>query len=165
MEKQAPSQQTTLVASTGSSTSAPRPTTAQQPPTDGSGSGDTRASSAPSSRSHRSKRGGKCDGFGQQNSGQPAATGMQSGGQPKAAGSGSRGAPWPSFYNPWAGSIQMWPRLRPPLAPLPVPQQQALLAQPVPQQQAPAVESAGQWAAPPPGFPGISPLWRRHSAP
>ena len=41
------------------------------------------------------------------------------------------GATWPSVYNPWTGSIQMWPGPRtPPLAPLPQgragPQQQAL---------------------------------------
>ena len=32
------------------------------------------------------------------------------------------GRPWPSVYNPWMGSIQMWPGgPRPPLAPIPVP--------------------------------------------
>jgi hypothetical protein len=44
------------------------------------------------------------------------------------------GATWPSAYNPWTGSIQMWPGPQtPPLAPLPQgrvgPRQQALLAQ------------------------------------
>lgn len=76
MENQAPSQQTALIASTDSSTSALRPPTAQQPHTGGSGSEGAPASSAPSSKSRRGKHGGKRDGSGQQTSGQHAAAGV-----------------------------------------------------------------------------------------
>ena len=63
------------------------------------------------------------------------------------------GGRWPSYYNPWTGTIQMWPGgPRPPLAPIPVPphlqaqQQQALLAQQ--QQQALVTHSPATVAAP-----------------
>jgi hypothetical protein len=33
----------------------------------------------------------------------------------KNSGNNSRGAPmWPSFYNPWTGTISMWLGMRPP---------------------------------------------------
>ncbi|XP_039780882.1 uncharacterized protein LOC120648211 [Panicum virgatum] len=127
----------------------------------GSGSGGSGGTSSKASKNRRSKCGGKKDGTGGQ------------AGQAGQASSGSKGGqPWPSFWNPWTGSIQMWPGSRPPLAPLPQPrppqqhlqqQQQALLAYQQalltsPPQQQPAVSSsaastitAGQWA-PPPGF-------------
>ena len=107
--------------------------------TGGSGSGGAAASqggsSAPPAKSHRSRHGGK--GFGSQGS-----YGQASGGQGSQSGTSStaqnRTTPsWPSFYNPWTGTIQMWPGPRPPLAPLPArPPQQALLAQQHPQQPA-----------------------------
>nr|CAB3464295.1 unnamed protein product [Digitaria exilis] len=51
-------------------------------------------------------------------------------GSSKGAATGASSTPWPSLQDPWAGSIQMWPCQRPPLAPIPgLPQQQALLAQ------------------------------------
>lgn len=122
MENQAPSQQTALVA-TGASPAASPPPPVQQPSTGSSGSG---GASAPS-KSHRSKCSGRRDGSGQQTGGSSTiAAGAQPGGQHKQT-----NAPWPSFHNPWAGAIQMWPGLWPPLAPLPpchLPQQQALLA-------------------------------------
>ncbi|KAF0931155.1 hypothetical protein E2562_002512 [Oryza meyeriana var. granulata] len=49
------------------------------------------------------------------------------------------GGSWPSFYRPWSGSISMWPRTRPPLAPLPAPP---------PQPQALVAGTQGQWVAP-----------------
>jgi hypothetical protein len=60
-----------------------------------------------------------------------AGNGGGSGGPARApSGSGAPSTPWPTFHNPWAGSIQMWPG-----PPFPRPQpglpqpQQALLAQ------------------------------------
>nr|CAB3501456.1 unnamed protein product [Digitaria exilis] len=51
-------------------------------------------------------------------------------GSSKGVATGASSTPWPSLQDPWAGSIQMWPGQRPPLAPIPgLPQQQALLAQ------------------------------------
>jgi hypothetical protein len=129
------------------------------PASSGTGSGGADGSSKPPNH-RRSKRGGGGKGHGgSSSSGQgsrsPAGTTQQQ--QPTAG-----GRPWPSFYNPWSGTIQMWPGgPRPPLAPIPVPphlqaqhqaQQQALLAQQ--QQQAlvahqqPAPHGAGQWVAP-----------------
>jgi hypothetical protein len=44
----------------------------------------------------------------------------------------SRGAPaWPSFYNPWTGTISMWPGMRPPPQQPAHPLQHALLTAPV----------------------------------
>ena len=126
--------------------------------TGGSGSGGAAASqggsSAPPAKSRRSRGGGK-------GSGGQGSSGQTSGGQGSQSGTSStaqnRTTPsWPSFYNPWTGTIQMWPGPRPPLAPLPTrPPQQAMLAQ---QHSQPPVtprapmEHAGQWSALPPGF-------------
>ena len=158
MENTSSSQSTALAAST--TTSAPsRPPAVQQPAASSAGSG---GGSAPS-KNRREKRGGRRDGAG----GNPAPTGTQpgaqssvpSGGQFKPGSSGSWGAPWPSFYRPWAGAIQMWPGpqpgQRPPLAPPLGTPQRALLAQQTLQQHvvpAPVMENARSWTAPPPGF-------------
>ncbi|XP_021310400.1 uncharacterized protein LOC110433093 [Sorghum bicolor] len=145
-------------------------TTTPAPASSGPGSGGTGGSSkAPNNR--RSKRGGGGKGHGNnsssgQGSRPPGGTTQQ---QQQATGQQQQtvgGRPWPSFYNPWSGTIQMWPGgPRPPLAPIPVPphlqaqhqaqqqaQQQALLAQQ--QQQALAAHQqaapigAGPWVAP-----------------
>ena len=83
-------------------------------------------------------------------------------GQP--AGAKAASTPWPSFWNPWTGSIQMWPGPQPPLAPLPPrpQQQQELLAQQLqqvqhqPQAAAPVQDTTDQWAP-----PGVLPSHRR----
>jgi hypothetical protein len=57
----------------------------------------------------------------------------------------NRGAPmWPSFYNPWTGTISMWPGMRPPQQQSARPPQHALFA-------APAYYGA-------PGSPSFAPL-------
>jgi hypothetical protein len=65
------------------------------------------------------------------------------------------GRQWPSVFNPWTGTIQMWPGgPRPPLAPIPVPphlqaqQQQALVAAHQQAAALPAPDGSGQWVAP-----------------
>ena len=64
---------------------------------------------APSSSKGRcGKRGSKKGG-----SGQPGAGGKA----PQTA----SGAPWPTYWNPWTGTIQMWPGPRPSLVPIPQP--------------------------------------------
>jgi hypothetical protein len=95
-------------------------------------------------KSSNNNRRSKCSGGGKGGSGggstagqaQRPPSGTQQQQQPGGAHQTAAGAwPWPTVYNPWMGSIQMWPGgPRPPLAPIPVPpqqlaQQQALLAQ------------------------------------
>ncbi|XP_066365067.1 uncharacterized protein [Miscanthus floridulus] len=108
IENTSSSQLTTLTAST--TTLAPsRPPTVKQPAASSAGSG---GGSAPSNN-----RRGKCDGWRDGAGGNPAPTSTQPGaqssapfgGQLKPSSSGSGGTPWPSFYRPWAGAIQMWP--------------------------------------------------------
>ncbi|XP_039775557.1 uncharacterized protein LOC120643099 [Panicum virgatum] len=144
---------TTFVASQSSSL-APVTTGGGESP-GGGGAGHDGA--PPSSKGCRGKHGDKKGGSGQPG---PGGKGPQT----------ASGAPWPTYWNPWTGTIQMWPGPRPPLAPIPQPrpsqqqqaqqqaQQHALLAsspsflapQQV-QQVAPAPLSAAQWAPPTPG--------------
>ena len=107
MDPQTPSQAMALAAS-GSTPTAPSQSVRP-------GGTDSGGAPAPSSKSRRSKRGGKRGGSRQQqqHDGQPSS------GQPASQKTSYGGASWPSFYNPWTGSIQMWPGTRPPLAVLP----------------------------------------------
>jgi len=137
----------------------------QVAPSGGTGSGGA-GSSTPSTpgskpKNRRSKRGGGNGGNNSANTRAPDAA-APSGGQ--AASAKSVASPWPSFWNPWTRSIQMWPGPRPPLAPLPPRPQQAMLVQPNQQQQAmlaqqlqqaqyqqapgSAQDSSSQWGAP-----------------
>lgn len=102
---------TALVATTPTSTGASRP------PPHPAGGGST--PKPPKNKNRRSKRAG------QKSSGNGGGSGSGSGGSSAS----STGGQWPSLFNPWTGSISMWPGPRPPLAPLPGQQQQALLAQ------------------------------------
>ncbi|XP_039826979.1 uncharacterized protein LOC120688648 [Panicum virgatum] len=140
----------------------------------GGGSGGSGGANPKAPKNRRSKRGSKKD-----------TTGGNQGGQGSSGGKG--GQSWPSFWNPWIGSIQMWPGSRPPLAPIPQPRpaqhqqqhpqyqqqallayQQALLSQ---QQQQPPTPSSvstafGQWAPPSPGFYNLLaglPAWDQQS--
>ena len=103
MDPQTPSQAMALAAS-GSTPTAPSQSV-RPGGTDSEG-----APTSSSSKSRRSKHGGSGQ---QQHGGQPSS------GQPAGQKTGYGGAPWPSYYNPWTGSIQMWPGTRPPLAALP----------------------------------------------
>jgi hypothetical protein len=129
-KKEAPA---TALLSVASSTSTP-------PSSSGPGS------TSKNSNSRRSKRGGGGKGGSNSNTtsgGQHLATGGQ---QQQLANSQQAARSWPSYYNPWMGSIHMWPGAHPPMAPISVPphpqvqqqarqqaqqqaQQQALLAQ------------------------------------
>ena len=87
---------------------APRSSAPQQPPSKAGGA-------TGGGRNRQSKRAGRSD----------SKRGTSSGGDSSAsssAGQAAGGAPaagqWPSFYNPWTGSIQMWPGPRPPPGPL-----------------------------------------------
>jgi hypothetical protein len=91
--------------------------------------------------------------------------GRRSGPPTKQHGPGSTSTnTWPSFYNPWSGSIQMWPGPRMPTAPS-APHQQS--ATPLPQSliagiQGPWPGAPQQpWSTPsPPGFPTTTtPSW------
>ena len=99
MDPQTPSQAMALAAS-GSTPTAP----SQSVRPGGTDSGGAPASS--SSKSRRSKRGGKPGGSEQQQQ-QQQHGGLPSSGQPAGQKTGYGGAPWPSYYNPWTGSIQM----------------------------------------------------------
>ena len=127
------------------------------PASSGSGSGSAGGGSK-SSNNRRNKRsggkgGGSTGGGGGGQGPRPSAGHNQqqpTGQQQQQPAPGGR---WPSYYNPWAGTIQMWPGgPRPPLVPIPVPphlqvqQQQALLAQQ--QQQALVTHSQAAAAAP-----------------
>ena len=116
---------------------------------------------APTSATSGSGSGGAATSQGGKGSGGQGSSGQASGGQGSQSGTSSTAQNCttpssPSFYNPWTGTIQMWPGPRPPLAPLPArPRQQALLAQQHPQQPATPrapLEHAGQWSPLPPGF-------------
>jgi len=144
---------------------APRSSAPQQPPSKargGSGSGSGGATGG--GRNRRSKRAGRSD----------SKRGTSGGGDSSAsssAGQAAGGAPaagqWPSFYNPWTGSIQMWPGPRPPLpqaAARPAPQQ-ALLAQqqgappPAPAPFVAPAQPPAPWAAAGPGVFSPVPQW------
>jgi len=111
----------TALVATGSS--APR----QPAPTDGGAprTGAPKQNKKKKQKDRRTPSGGTSAPGGGGSSGGPSST--------PGASAGSGGT-WPSFYNPWTGSIQMWPGPRtPPLAQLPQgrtgpQQQQALLA-------------------------------------
>ena len=125
---------------TGTSSTAPQlqqslrsPAPAQQPPARsnnggggrGSGKGGGAGSSTGASRQRRSKRAGQGKGrSGDQASSSKAPTG---GGSNSGTDQGA-GGPWPSF-NPWTGTINMYPSPRPPVAqPRPAALRQALMA-------------------------------------
>ena len=155
MEKAPPA--TALFTSSGgkSFTTARSPAPAPQPPPHQQvPPGSTHGGS-----SKRGKRGGRRgNGKGGGGGGGPSGSGglpghhgaSGGGSAPPALGAGSSPAPggpgWPSFQNPWAGSIHMWPGPRGPSAPHlagPAQQPQALLAG-FPGQW------AGQWGVPAP---------------
>ncbi|KAF8651673.1 hypothetical protein HU200_063184 [Digitaria exilis] len=130
-----------------------------QQPASGSGGGNSKSSN------RRSKRGDNNggNGGGHKSSGAPS---QQSGGAGGAKLAAPPSTPWPTYYNPWTGTIQMWPGPRPPLAPLPRPpqqqQQQAFVAQ---QQPAAAPNAAQQWGAQALYNPmvGLPPAWDQQS--
>jgi len=83
-----------------------------------SGTGASGNSKPPNNR--RSKRGG--GGKGNSGGGPPGQGSRPTGGAQQQQQQPAGGRPWPSVYNPWTGTIQMWPGgPRPPLAPIPVP--------------------------------------------
>ena len=93
--------------------------------------------------SQRGKRGGKRHNKGGGNSGGNGSS--SSSGTPTSGGTGGPGPGWPSYHNPWAGSIYMWPGQRAPAPPRsagPIQQPQAYFAGPG--------QWAGQWGVPPP---------------
>ncbi|WVZ58081.1 hypothetical protein U9M48_008389 [Paspalum notatum var. saurae] len=93
--------------------------------------------SAPSSGGNRRRRKGKSGGGSTDGTAAPGAA-------------PTGGGTWPSFFNPWTGTIQMWPGPRPPTAPTPRPQ--ALLGGPV----APSAPTGG---AAPPVYPAPAAPW------
>ncbi|WVZ73451.1 hypothetical protein U9M48_021755 [Paspalum notatum var. saurae] len=134
---------TALAASSSAASSPPQPPTPQGPAAPPAPAGSSK-------NKKRGKRGGKGGGGGQGSGGQTLGQGT-----------------WPSIYNPWTGSIQMWPGPRPPLAPLPVPRPVA----PSPHHQAyftqqqppsPAAPPAG-WGAPFYGVPSAPASWDQQS--
>jgi hypothetical protein len=97
------------------------------PASSGPASGGAGGSSKPPNN-RRTKRGGGgkgssrggSSGHGPRTPAGPQQHQQAAGTQQQQPAAGSQ--PWPSFYNPWMGSIQMWPGgPRPPLAPIPVP--------------------------------------------
>jgi len=116
--------------STSSSGGAPRTPSGGGSSSGGAGSGKP----SKEKKGGRGRRGGRA----QQKTTPPTGTSAANGGSSSGTGgpgaSGTPGgAPWPSLYNPWAGTIQMYPGPRPPVAPQqpvrPGPQQ-AFVAQP-----------------------------------
>lgn len=69
---------------------------------------------------------------------------------------GNGNNPWPSFYDPWTGTIQMWPGGQRPRAPHPGAPQQALITGP-PQFTVPAPYGSPPQHVPAPYFPGPVP--------
>ncbi|XP_025813048.1 uncharacterized protein LOC112890360 [Panicum hallii] len=93
--------------------------------------------------SQRGKRGGKRHKKGGGNSGGNGSS--SSSGTPTSGGTGGPGLGWPSYHNPWAGSIYMWLGQQAPALPRsasPIQQPQAFFAGPG--------QWAGQWGVPPP---------------
>jgi len=107
-------QAATPTALVATQTAAPFPAGGTNNSKGGGGSGSGGAQAKPS-KSRRSKRGGG-------GNKKDAATSQQPAGGAKG---GQQPAPWPTCWNPWSGSIQMWPGARPPQARPPQQAQQA----------------------------------------
>ena len=109
-----------LPASTPSLQQPSAPKSPQQATSDSGGGG-----------SQRGKRGGKRHNKGGGNSGGNGSS--SSSGTPTSGGTGGPGPGWPSYHNPWAGCIYMWPGQRAPAPPRsagPIQQPQAYFAGP-----------------------------------
>ena len=97
--------------------------TSVPPPSTTTAGGNPKSTGNNNNKGHCGKHGKGSGSGGQPGTSGSGSDGVTSGPAPNSEGASGAGQPWPSFWNPWTSSIQMWPGTRPSLAPLPCPAQ------------------------------------------